>query len=542
MPTVEIYNDIMVEVSINPGNIRPAVSSFSMHLEENTIPTVTLEIDPHHTTHDSPDVTLPTIGDVKTWLDDLQKIAATKDSRCRIQVEVREWGNTEAQGLEQRLDLQDWILTSAGMGSVGGAGNVMIELVFQHPASKVDWAPAGYSLFSATTLYRNTQLYGDIVDGFSQFYRSELTRLQAASSNTIMSGEPVPRPAAELTTWLRTALEALSSNITKHLKWDTQLPGNSVNYSGFPLIDSCLARHAANVKEYYALTLQHNIATSPWALLVGGLVQDYHLAVIPRFWTEALQVLPASPWAAPSMLLYTREISEIAMPGNDLADIGGVILDDIATPMALAYTTANKARGETDPTLAPDMTYVAYIPDQSLTKSIPGHIPRLAPPSWLSAVTMSFNTALGAYATAGNTRDEESLPFAEALTDYAGDYRSALVAIAQQLFMSQYRNTMEAVITMPLRLRAMGSMWHNNYVIPGCVTRILADATGDSTTTFGTHKALLDMYAVKVVHKISVEPPRAYTMVYGRYCRPEGGIPGVVSTPAYNSMYTKGVK
>lgn len=542
MPTTEIYNDIMVEVSINPGNIRPAVSSFNMHLEENAIPTVTLKVDPHHRTHDGPDVTLPTIGDAKAWLDALQKVAATKESKCRIQVEVRKWGETESRDLVQRMDLQDWVLISAGMGSVGGAGNVVIELVFQHPASKIDWAPAGYSLFSATTLDRNTGNYKDIVDGFSQFYRSELTRLKAAPHNTIMSGDPVPRPAAELTTWLRTALETLSGNITKHLKWDTHLPGNSVNYSGFPLIDSCLARHAASVKEYYALSLQHNISASPWSLLVGGLVNDYHLTVIPRFWAEALQVLPASPWAAPSILFYTSEVAEIAMPGNDLIDIGGVILDDMATPMALAYTTANKARGETDPIQAPDMTYVAYIPDQSRTKSIPGHIPRLIPPSWLSAVTVTFNAMLGVYATASNTRDGDALPPAQAVTDYAGDYRSALVAIAQQLFRSQYRNTVEAVITTPLRLRAQGSMWHNNYVIPGCVTRIVADATGDSTTAFGTYKTLLDMYAVKVVHELTVDPPRAHTLVYGRYCRPEGGIPGVVSTPAYNSMYTKGVK
>lgn len=533
-----VYVPKTVALTLSPGSVKPPVSMVKISLSENQLPVIHLLVDPAHEQGQPPVPAMkPTLADIKKWLDKLQEIAANPDSRAQLDIELV--SGTGEQG--QTLKLSDWLVTAAGMTGVSATGQLGLEVEIQHPVGILDRAPANISNLLSVPLSWDSFSYKNPVDGLSKAYatwaaaeRVPPTSIAGACGGVGTDGNAVLASTIK-------GLKESAQDIPKYLQWTTSWPGNAPGYIDFPFASSCLAAELPSLQ--YALTAYASQFGDPsiWSALVGLVAPEWQFTVVPTYWATQLQVMPYSPWAAPSITIYSDEIATLSFPGVDPATVGGVRMPLSPSEESIGYTLTGASDAHETQQLASE---VVYLPPLAQSKGVNGRIIKFNPPSWLLSVAQASVAAAGASTEPGAHEGYDALDTTENIDaaaeapsgaadgglESAGKIMGALYGVAHQVFLSQFRSGVEASILTPLRIQAKGSKWPGGYVTPGCVLRVMSGPPGG---------ALFDMYLVTVEHILDVANATASTVFTGRYCRPEQGFPGIIEPATYNPMYLR---
>ena len=541
-------------LTLSGGGIKnwsPPVASVTLALRASALPEAYVEIDPAHdvagsNSGEGSPVTSADIYNLKTWNDRVQLIAADPENTATLSVVCDCINDVSAPS--QSFTLTNWVLTSGGLGPGVGNGQLTMPLTLTHPACVLDryicdpgqrWLKD--PLFQASD-------YTDPVSGFALAWSKFLFAFVQSAGSELAGGANIPAIAGVVDPTAAQGFadfgQALAQKIPTYLKWSPEWPGNAPGYSDQPLSETCLQEKTLAFLVKYALTalVRNPEDASIWDAVIQGLLPQWDLALVPTFWQDQLQVMPLSPWAKPSISLYDDEISVITFPGVDPAPVGGATVHYSASREASDDGFLNGETVPADEAMSGTATFLMGYNGRPVGRMLTQE----APP-W-------FQAALAGDSGAEGGTDPKTLAdgFMLAMPDNVGAqaiintavkdparpslFYGAAYRCACQCFLRSYRAEVEGSVNTCLMVRAPGSQWPDNYVVPGCVARIYGRGSD-----FGEDAPVFDMYLTDVRHYLNVATGSAYSTCTGRHCRSAGaeGVSNLVPEATYNPLYTK---
>lgn len=537
------------DITATLGDWNPPVSRIVIELAESTIPLAYLIVDPAHT--ERAEVTpgiKGTLSALKAWTDRAQRLAAQPDSRAQVHIKLASKDGVQ----KQELELKDWIIVAAGMTGVSASGSFSLEILIQHPVGRLDRSVSGLGNGTKEPEWWYAD-YTDPVTGFATAYAdvAAIQKFRVAPTPLSVPGCAESAGGGEglAAAYSRAAeqMVAKATEITQYLKWVVQWPGNEPGYSNLPLADSCFANPKLQQALKEALTnYVPSNESSIWSTFANGLLEHWQLSLVPTYWDQQLLVMPYSPWGNPSITVYDDEISDINFPAVDPAPLGGVRVEFTAHGGGWdqTYYLGNQAHQAQSAA-----TEVLYLPPFAFQSEEPiGRVYGQGIPGWLSAVQYT-DTAAASDASSPDNREKNGQKNREAsfttpanvtpasklqatggstLLKPRAEFVGAVYRYANQVFLAKYRSNIEAQFTTCLLLRAGGSLWPDNYVVPGCVVRLATRA--DKTVFF-------DLHVKNITHMISVGDNQVWTSWRGAYCRGDGEFDGRAKNGTYNPLY-----
>jgi len=510
------------------------LSSLSIILKENAIPTLRLSVDPAHTPEDPMNPATPaTLNNILKWHTKLQNLTATKKTGS-VSLEVH---NTS--GLEQTIALKDWLITGAGILGTSAAGSFALEVEMQHPLAGCDYSAMNLGNFIGPVdlMSKEHDIRGDnIIDTLHKALVAYSEIPLDPKAVDVECAEPVAPSIASLRTKLQDATAALGL----HLEWRPEMSEGDCGYTEWPVedcLDESTTTGAPNIDALVETIAGYVVGQSEftiWELVAAVFCPHWAVSIIPTFWLDALALAPYTPWGYPSTIILDSEINDITFPGMDPAPIAGTFLQ-MQAPCAGADSTTFGS-GLQDSII--NIEAIPYVVD-----GIDGRITRLESPDWLKGLSMvSAGQSSGRTSPAGKGQSRVHTssstlighsPASDTADQYsvnAETYRGILYRCAKQYFLSSFKREVTVTLNtkLLLALPSNRSAIEGGWVIPGQSCGV---QTHDEVDVF-------DFYITEVVHTIDCQNSRAGTVIKGGYARPGAVGGGIVPTGTCNPLYS----
>jgi hypothetical protein len=530
------------------------VSSALILLRENSIPTIRLSVDPAHTAGEkATDAKITGLGELLAAHSKLSNLAAER-ATATFSVTILD----EKDKVFGKLELSDWIVTSAGVGQAAAVGAFSVQVEIQHPITKIDAAGINLGNLRKTFDLRNQGLNTeDIVSALVSVIGNVVEgKVEELIVNDLACGAP-DDITVELELYNQ-RLEDAAQAMSEHLEYSAE-EAFECTYTNWPLQSLCLDTDEAlriMASTLYGYVLGVN-DVNLWETLVHSICDQWSLTVIPTYWEATLKLAPYTPWGYYQIKLRDYDISVLNFPAADPAPIGGIGMHVLDPGSGADYTTfqSHLSDGVSLTTVIP------YLPegtknDESKER---GRIVMLELPGWLRALKTKKASA-GGKNTAPTAADKKGLvktpaegttamrPASADGTQYSlgtDQYLGAAYHCAHQAFLSMYRSGVQLTISTRLLLTTEFSLVgtdnnRNGYITPGYVCRIEGPPAGteDPEASGLGYVGVFDFYITDVVHTIDFQNGAAGTQISGRYVRPPGGVPDMVPSGQCNPLYT----
>jgi len=534
---VYVFDNVRFET----GGREWCVSSLVIILQENAIPTVRIVVDPVHTPAEPmAPATSATLSEIAGWHKDLQKLANDK-ATANLSLEVH-----KRDGLEQELDLKDWIVTSAGIVSVKATGAFALEVEIQHPLCLCDYAGMYLGSFIenldfAPNDLSSTDILAALYDALDKYLSTAIDETTLTQVDCYTGADPGAATASAMIKDFIDKLHEAADQLIAHLEWSPDYH-NNCGYSNWPL-ELCLGTDptlglneivVSAVGDYVVSALDTNL----WDVISKHICPQWYVSVIPTYWENKLKLVPFTPWNEPSITFVDTDISDVVFPGADPGPLSGTIIRHKAPALGGDYTSFVPVASDKEF----NMDGVLFVPNGE----VEGGLVMLESPHWLKALEARAASYVGEYTsppkveptgklkTAANTA-YGTTPAAESgiSYEYVFDiFRGALYYCAWQTFLTKFRQGVEASVHTRLLMTSTNSNVPGGWVCPGHVCSV------KKTSAAGAGEVVFDMYITGVVHEIDCQRSTASTEITGRYARPAEGFMDVAKNGMCNPVYT----
>jgi len=514
------------------------VSQIRVNLQENAVPSVDLTIDPaHRPGGDNQTATLATSYKMAELWDKLQLLVVDRDVRCSLAFKaISPVDDNEIQ----ELDLQDWLLASAGIAGFSADGNFAVRIQLRHPAYKLEQS----SMFVGNISKEIRTDYDFSASGFDNIVKGLKTTLQLLATDELRPDFSAQGVDSSVNGALIRLREVAADAFTT-LEWDPTLyAAYGATYDDWPLSNqmddfepdfkNALAREVIGLTEF-----------NPWELIAQRIVNSWFVTIVPTYTEATLKMVPSTPWQDWKYYIEDTDIADINFPGGDLREVAGVISGDWYSINAGATTYLDTAGSGESKNILQEAGYVC---NAAISGTYGAAIQSLAVPQWFTKALASkaaFNlfTWLNEGATQrtpGNMGDTQDVIVVNGNV-YAVDndtYVSSIRLIAKQTFLGLFRQTVQAPIQLRLLIQVptgteAAATGAQEPLLPGFVYRLQTTPTVEVETS----RPIMEMYVTQVVHVIDAQAATASTSLSGRYIRPEGGFPDIVVPPTGNPVW-----
>jgi len=394
---------------------------------------------------------------------------------------------TGTDGDKQKLELKDWIITDAGLGSYTFAGGVSVLVTLAHPAVKLNDGNM-YIAGSATDTAHITPQAGDNV------LKSIVANLKELAKGGMAEGLP------EGIRILRSRTSELLTTLESRLEWKAGAPG-------WPNM-GILNRYNADAAYNSVLGLR---PVTPWEFVSRELVNRWYLSLRPTYWRDKLELCPYNPWAAATCALRESDIEMISVPSTG-DRLSGVVNTSLQ-PALIGTSAMMFSQGVLD----------SFRVAQAHVENIAGPVLSAMIPDYLSAAVAAYLKNQDSAMDPVSASFSASTPNAT-LETFAPQIATAMSAhmsrVCKQVFCNYYRQN--APITLKTRLLLNTSIGvEGKHILPGHACLIQA-ADGAPAIKF---------LVTAVDHVVDCNSHEAYTIVNGAYTAPAGA-PALVAIPA----------
>ena len=517
-------------VSLTAGGGSYAVSSITIILRENAIPTARVVIDPLHGPSDPPTpATKASLSTLAEKCDALQKSAVNKES-ASLTLEV---DNNE--GAQQELNLSGWKLTAAGVPGISASGAFTFEVEMQHPICLINYCGLNLTGFTDRfTLSSEAIASSDIVSALAEFLVM-LSQLAVDTGNLDAScGSNVSSPAAAISKAQSKLIDA-ADTIDAHLLWDTSI--SSCSYNDLPL-NTCFSNYQNLILKALSGYISNGMDANVWEVFSRHICPQWFVSIIPTYWKDTLSVTPFTPWDDPQIYISDTDISDLNFPGVDPNPLAGVYIESMAPGITPCYTVFVPTQSD----VTSEVMGMLYVPEST---DLIGSIVTANSPGWIDSVIASIAGYVGDQSSPEKAEDDDGVKTPansansdesksesdDALKDNLSLYRGAWFLAAQTIFMTLFRQDVQVTLQCALMIQCGSSMKstsdvEDDRIIPGV-----------SCTVKGDGGNLFNFYVTDVIHVIDCQAGHAHTEIQGRYARPDGGFEGVMPEGTCNPIW-----
>ena len=360
--------NLVVRVSIDAqvAGLTLGVQEATLSLGVNSIPTIELMCAPSGERPPplKPKVIKPTISEYS----ELYRKLATKSEG------LSESGNVtitveDSEGRKDEINLENWILSGAGMSAVSATSAPYLSVVLQHPVCKLTKVGSVYQTIKSDP----TEVLNSNTAGCNNIL--EIANMVYMCARDLIEYFPSKDGFAEI--W-RNNLGVGEFEIDRYMKFEG---GNGI----------FLGSNAGAAKEKLAMAIGRMIlpmddGSSTWDMLVhsaGPLMLSITQNEGTNYLSEkGLVIEPAQPWKSQSITLDEKDCFWTELPGIDPFKIAGVMSRKLesANDMVSQGVYENGNENENDP-VRDEVMYVP-IPEPKLSD---GRIMKVSPPPILDS-------------------------------------------------------------------------------------------------------------------------------------------------------------
>lgn len=499
-------NVITVSVEVDVLNHRFGVENATVTLGVNAIPTIELACAPTRQdvsfTPLVPNLIVPRIADFSEMYRELSVAAEGLGETGTVTI-------TMSGDEEDRIVLKDWILSGAGLSSVGATAAPHLHVVFQHPICKL--TKVG-SIYETEKTDSATQL-NDAIQGMKPRNLLEIMEVAYHCARDTVKYYPFPDNFT-LPSEFRQMLGKGEYSPSEYLTWKWDGPGIFLGTGKQD--DSDVRKAQAIARSIFPRTA----GSSTWDALTaaaGSLLVNVTQDQQDNYTTKHLVLEPMMPWKASSLNIDDRRCASIDLPGANPFRIAGVMsrnLGPYADDYGQGIRRDSNGSGDRDAKTKPISTAV-YVPNGVKVSTADGRIIQTSAPFVLDS---SFRRD----APYGDNIPQSMVDMKK---EFQGGFLQTLRRYCKAVYETSVLSMVRARAQMALSFHVDGSL-----VLPGNTCRFSSD--GD---------ILFYGYIQNVVHHISTGGGNA-TVLEMSYARPDEnysirGTP-VITAGSANAAYS----
>ena len=474
-----------ITVSVTKFEPKLYVQSFELVLAVNDIPTIFLNVLPveppkggsgQYTTASSPD-----IAEITDLYTKLVSKSLRLDATATIEIEVKsDSGDGEPAFYEanQKVKLEDWVLSDVGLSSVTPTAAPVLTAVFRHQAVKLDRTGSIYE--EVKNKQKLTEIFKSI-DGEGLIEYMDNLYEMYSSEDGVEFYEIAPKS-------LGGPREEDESKIMEfRFRLADYKPGQFIedNTNGFFLAEAS-DKFLTNIRiatGYFARP--QAFCDSTWARLVQELSPMYLTTIVPTYDKPKLTLEPFSPWQAPSRSIDVRSALAIDVVSTDPAPIIGTAVNKDVEATDHNVDGANRGYTGSD---EKDITHAFYFPEKSDSKA--GNLGEIFNVGEARVVSAIIDID-----EAANAKIDNNGPVGEDLESAGNvvtqeDRETMDEAYAKAMFLITYRRNCKAgVTTIPMFRDASGNMlypgrvltvyYNGDHLFNGYVTQIITSGSAE---------------------------------------------------------------
>lgn len=298
------YKVVTVEIDAKVGGESLGVQEATITLGVNAIPMINLVCVPTEVTKDasSTDVKSPHIKDFASLYDSLSSKAEDMSATGDVSITVDTDGSTDS------ISLSGWILTGAGLSSVGATQAPCLSVVLQHPICRLTKVGSIYE--EPKTEY--PKMYNEKLASASSF----LDVVEAAYKYVREDVDYWPVPDDSPAPSFRSSLGTGDFDPKKYLEGGSA--GIFLSSAGAERIAQAIGR----------MVIPNGGGTSTWDMLMaasGNLLLSIVQDESNNYTTEKLVIEPTQPWKKSNISLDEDSCHSTEIPGMDPFKIIGVM-------------------------------------------------------------------------------------------------------------------------------------------------------------------------------------------------------------------------
>lgn len=506
-----VYTVKNVEFTVD--GFKLPVNSVRLDLALNQIPYYMIDVPPCGWNDNLIKIGSPGLADGKQLLKQCFEWA-NKRAICKLKIELQPTSDGNA-GNPVKLELNDWVLGNASLGTVNVTNGYLLNLQVFHPAFNL----TKFGLFCdglAAPLDLTTVSGSDIVSIADSTYKKIVESLNSVPQKTPDKNiESLPRPAGEkeLFDLAKKILQLATQNASpsRYLSWGG---------GGLPLstVQSTLGTVGVDGQKAITVAMASECiprqGASVWDSVLAA-AENWGCVIVPTYTSSTLSVTPSNPWAKPSASVSDTQISQLQFPSFDSDPVLGIrcVNSQAATLSGVSTDFEDKINENMVSTWC-------YIPQgvatgDSSNMLAHGRLYNIGTPQWwgsLAAAAQSLRT----YDMDGKSHEDEAASASNPDESIESALFAAQVVYAAYIFQLLFKQTFTASFSGPVLLS----------LIPGSVVSV-KDKSG----------SVFNGYMIGVSHTFSVSSSSAMTSVTLSYCREEGGYKGVCEEGDSNPLY-----
>lgn len=509
-----VYTVKNVEFTVGVEGFKLPVNSVRIDLALNQIPYYMVDVPPCGWNDNLVKIGSPGLTDGKQLLKQCFEWANNR-APCKLNIELQQTSDGNA-GSPVKIELNDWVLGNASLGTVNVTNGYLLNLQVFHPAFNL----TKFGLFcdGLAAPIDLTTVSGDnivaIADSTYKKISEALKKLQQKTPDKHI--ESLPRALG------MEKLNDLAANIT-HLATQYASPLDYLLWEGgeeLPLstVRSTLIHVSKKGDDAVRVAMASECiprrSASVWDSVLAA-AENWGCVIIPTYTAKTLSVTPSNPWAKPSVSVNDTQISQLQFPSFDSDPVLGVrcVNSQAATLAGVSVDFENKINESMISTWC-------YIPQGVVTGDrqnmlAHGRLYNIGTPPWwgsLAAAAQSLRT----FNMTGKSHDDEAASASNPDESIESALYAAQVIYAAYIFQLLFKQTFSASFSGPINLS----------LIPGSVVSV-KDKIG----------SVFNGYMIGVSHTFSVSSSSATTSVTLSYCREEGGYEGVCEEGDSNPLY-----
>ena len=506
-----VYTVKNVEFTVD--GFKLPVNSVRLDLALNQIPYYMIDVPPCGWNDNLLKIGSPGLADGKQLLKQCFEWANQR-ATCKLKIELQPTSDANS-GSPVNLELNDWVLGNASLGTVNVTNGYLLNLQVFHPAFNL----TKFGLFCdglAAPLDLTTVSGSDIVSIADSTYKKIVESLNSVPQKTPDKNiESLPRPAAEgdIFKLAKKIIQLATENASpaKYLLWKG---------GGLPLstVQSTLKTVGVDGKKAVTVAMASECiprqGASVWDSVLAA-AENWGCVIVPTYTSSTLSVTPSNPWAKPSASVSDTQISQLQFPSFDSDPVLGIrcVNSQAATLSGVSTDFEDKINENMVSTWC-------YIPQgvatgDSSNMLAHGRLYNIGTPQWwgsLAAAAQSLRT----YDMDGKSHEDEAASASNPDESIESALFAAQVVYAAYIFQLLFKQTFTASFSGPVLLS----------LIPGSVVSV-KDKSG----------SVFNGYMIGVSHTFSVSSSSAMTSVTLSYCREEGGYKGVCEEGDSNPLY-----
>lgn len=492
-----------------------AIAEMSVTATANSIPSITLLVDPVQQTGVLTDAVSPMrLATAKSVLELCRGLVKT--DAATLSLSFRAVTSPAADSAGEAFSLSGWPLTDVALSPVHHGDICLVSLTFMHPVCKSDFGGAVPGLLSASFSYGDIdggnplEVFIAALRGFSDAKRIEPDKI----GKYAFGSDP-----AVVRDGVLNQLDKAVGALETHVRWvgGGMLPGENVLSAWHDCLVKGIAAYASP-----------GGGISVFRRFAGSVIPECSLALGGDYTAESLEVAEFAPWSTPSFSIPDSDIIALQFPAKDPAPLSGISITTMeapATPVGGLHLDASLTGASP--------VDVFYVPDSELSAEyMYGPIQQCTEPGWLAgaylfmltqadrSITDAVKAKFGGFSSATSiARGGQAQLRGAPTNELQLAYSEALSACAQAYYETQLMKDLAFSVTARLMFRANGMV-----LCPGKVVSFTSDGA-----------PVISGYIQRVTHTVSVSGKTATTNIVCSY--PQYGAPPSGITSTANALY-----